>query len=468
LLASVLIAGFVNLYKWSSVRVPQTLAEMKSRSCHIASKESVTIDLQNHKSYIFPVADIVPKSNRSVTIPANFNAGGRLWQLPTIDLNWMAVTCWVSLTESLEADFQRADGQVPLTIFQPQNMMRFDLPPLGCSEEVARLADQDDGFDCSYAQTDSEHFGVIAASKEELSHNSFALGLWKYSRTGFPFAVFAVCAAFSAFYVILVFVAKVCCWKKCTCRCWTSSIVSVSFLLTVLGIMWVAYQSNQKSQALTNLKGGTCELRSSDYRDDPQEHPNYKVAGSQLTLPGSISLRGYTWKAPVVSADWAMVTCWVDLKFPSDFGAVPHSSDGKVPLTWVDREKHFITTPTLRPLSFLPSGDPLHCSSVVKMLASAKSIDCSYAEGAFDGFGVLAMSKEIVPTTFPKVFILELIAATRTGFPFVLCLVATCVTVLFSLFKALQACGRCVRRKCRRAAAREGNFPNIHEPLLGK
>jgi hypothetical protein len=222
------------------------------------------MDQQNHNSYIFPVADIFPKSNRSVTIPASFNAGGRLWQLPTIDLNWMALTCWVSLTESLEADFQRADGQVPLTIFHPQNMMRFDLPPLGCSEEVARLADQDDGFDCSYAQTDSEHFGVIAASKEELSHNIFALALWKYSRTGFPFAVFAGCFAFSAFCIILAFVAKVCCWKKCTCRCWTSSIVSVSFLLTVLGIMWVASQSHQQSQALRKREGGNCALQRLD------------------------------------------------------------------------------------------------------------------------------------------------------------------------------------------------------------
>eukprot|EP00427_Karlodinium_veneficum_P027649 CAMPEP_0169217902 /NCGR_PEP_ID=MMETSP1016-20121227/19151_1 /TAXON_ID=342587 /ORGANISM="Karlodinium micrum, Strain CCMP2283" /LENGTH=432 /DNA_ID=CAMNT_0009295851 /DNA_START=296 /DNA_END=1593 /DNA_ORIENTATION=+ len=432
------------------------------------------MDQQNHNSYIFPVADIFPKSNRSVTIPASFNAGGRLWQLPTIDLKLDGADLLGKLDRIIGSRFPKSRWPSTFNDFPPSEHDEIRSAAIGVQRRSgsARLADQDDGFDCSYAQTDSEHFGVIAASKEELSHNIFALALWKYSRTGFPFAVFAGCFAFSAFCIILAFVAKVCCWKKCTCRCWTSSIVSVSFLLTVLGIMWVAYQSNQKSQALTNLKGGTCELQSSDYRDDPQEHPNYKVAGSQLTLPGSISLRGYTWKAPVVSADWAMVTCWVDLKFPSDFGAVPHSSDGKVPLTWVDTEKHFIITPTLRPLSFLPSGDPLHCSSVVKMLASAKTIDCSYAEGAFDGFGVLAMSKDVVPTTFPKVLILELIAATRTGFPFVLCLVATCVTVLFSLLKALQACGRCVGRKCCRsktvAAAREGKFLDIHEPLLGR
>jgi hypothetical protein len=153
---------------------------------------------------------------------------------------------------------------------------------------------------------------------------------------------------------------------------------------------------------------------------------------------------------------------------PADFQAVPHISDGKVPLTIIN------------PGTLTQYSNTLHCGDIVGVLAGMENFPCTYAEGAFDGLGVLAVPKEVLPTSLPKDIFLELVVATRTGFPFVLCAIATCVTALFGVVQALRASGRClmalgrcIGRKCccRKAAtsAREpgGTLPEIREPLLG-
>jgi len=112
------------------------------------------------------------------------------------------------------------------------------------------------------------------------------------------------------------------------------------------------------------------------------------------------------------------------------------------------------------------------------------SFDCSYGKGAFDDLGIMAGGKDLFPPALPKDMLVEIVVATRTGFPFAVCMVATCVTIFFCIFKLLRACGTClpklgryIRRKCGRpTAAREadalarehsGTLIEIRKPLLG-
>jgi len=72
---------------------------------------------------------------------------------------------------------------------------------------------------------------------------------------------------------------------------WTYSIVYVSLLLTALGLGWVVYQCWMKSQVFANLSSGQCVLQSTSYRDDPQEHPNYRLGVGSTQITGKMTER---------------------------------------------------------------------------------------------------------------------------------------------------------------------------------
>jgi hypothetical protein len=241
--------------------------------------------------------------------------------------------------------------------------------------------------------------------------------------------------------------------QRC-CSCVAYSGLFLAVTLTFIGIGWLAYQLHEKAEAFDNVKSGTCYLRDEGFREDLQDHPSYtfQVGGKRITIPSSVNLRGHIWVEPVVN----VATCWVHLTVPQEFGV--QSGEALTALTFIDSQT-LKNTVLNRP----------NCASVVQHLSNQNDgFNCMY--GAFEELGVLAGLPMQADSKGFNV-IAETLLATRQGFPFVVCSIAACLTVLVCIIKLfLMCCRKCRKGKAAaRVETRDGRLPleEANEPLLG-